>query len=325
MKVLVSVHSPSTVWNIPEEFVERLRRRFPAHQFLHATSDAQTARLIPEADALFSSDMDGRLFAAARRLQWIHSPAAGVGNMLFPELVASPVVLTNSRGMAADTMAEHVVAVTLALFRRLPDAWRRQAEREWAQDAIGATGDRTIGGSTALIVGLGAVGSGAAWRMAALGARVVGVRRRGTAMPDGVEALVAVDRLREVLPAADIVVLTAPHTRETGRLLDAAALAAMKPEAVLVNVSRGALVDEAALADALAAGRLGGAALDVFEREPLPIDSPLWSLPNVLITPHTSGFRRDHWDAATSIFERNLERFFAGEPLLNVVDKAAGY
>jgi phosphoglycerate dehydrogenase-like enzyme len=162
--------------------------------------------------------------------------------------------------------------------------------------------------------------------MSALGARVTGVRRRlRGAPPEGVGAVHAIDRLPALLPAADVVVIAAALTRETRHLFDAAALGRMKREALLVNVSRGKLVDERALAAALEAGTIGGAALDVFEHEPLSPGSPLWALPTVLITPHTSSFRVDHWDVATALFAENLRRFSDGRPLLNVVDKTAGY
>ena len=177
MTVLVSIHSPVEMWTIPDAYVERLRRRFPDQTFLHARTEAEALSLLPEVDVLFAGQITREQLAAARRLRWLHSPAAGVGGMLFPEMVASPVVITNSRGMSADTIAEHVLAVTLALFRRLPHAFRSQAEREWAQDAIGAEGNRLIAGARVLVVGLGAIGTAVAHRMTLLGARVTGLRR----------------------------------------------------------------------------------------------------------------------------------------------------
>jgi phosphoglycerate dehydrogenase-like enzyme len=332
MNVLISIHSPFAMWNIPQRYVDRLRRDFPRHAFLHATGDAQARELIPDADVAFMGTIQRDQLAAAGRLRWIHSPAAGVGGMLFPEMMASPVAITNSRGMSADTIAEHVLAVTLAIFRRLPHALRSQQAKEWAQDAISAEGHRSIAGARVLIVGLGAIGGAVAARMAALGAIVTGIRRRASPAgasaprtPDGVTTVAAPDRLTALLPGADVVVLSAPHTRETRGLIGAAELAVMGPDAILVNVSRGQLVDEAALAAALQAGSIGGAALDVFNDEPLPADSPFWTLPNVLITPHTAGWRPDHWDAAVALFAGNLRRFESGEPLVNMVDKQAGY
>jgi phosphoglycerate dehydrogenase-like enzyme len=308
LTVLVGIHSPFLFWNIPAPHVERLRREFPLHRFVHATSDAETLRSIPDADVAFLAELRPEQLAAAARLH-------------------SPVVLTNSRGISAATIAEHVLAVTLAMFRKLPFAFRSQAAREWAQDAILAPpAIHTIGGSSVLIVGLGSIGLATAQRMAALGARVTGIRRdRSRPLPEGVDAVLRPDALLDALPHADIVVLAAPQTPQTRGLIGAEALAAMRRGAVLVNVSRGKLVDEGALAAALAAGSIGGAALDVFETEPLPADSPLWSMPNVLVTPHMAGFRSDHWDAVTTLFAENLRRFDAARPLLNPVDKAAGY
>jgi phosphoglycerate dehydrogenase-like enzyme len=327
VNILVLIHSPFAMWNIPSAHVQRLERAFPRHRIAVASNDGDGTRLIRDAEVAFSAQVYRDQLLAAPALRWIHSPAAGVGGMLYPEMVQSPVVITNSRGMAAGTMAEHAIAVTLAMFRRLHLAVRRQRERTWAQDEIsGFPANRQIAGARVLIVGLGAIGGAAAAKFAALGARVTGIRRRPDASGvPGVEQMAGPERLRELLPAADVVVVAAPETALTQRIIGADELAAMKSDALLVNVSRGKLVDEAALVEALRAGRIGGAALDVFEHEPLDPASPLWDLPNVLITPHTSGFRPDHWDVATEIFAENLRRYETGQPLFNVVDKSAGY
>jgi phosphoglycerate dehydrogenase-like enzyme len=263
----------------------------------------------------------------ARQLRWIHSPAAGVGNLLFPEMISSPVVLTNNRGNSSGTIGEHVIGVTLALLRGLPLAWRRQAEGVWAQDEINAGPPmRTLRESRVLVVGLGAIGAAVARLATAFGAHVVGVRRRtGQPAPDGVGAVVGPDALADELPLADVVVVAAPDTSETVRLIGERELALMKDDAVLVNVSRGALIDETALVRTLETGRLRGAALDVFEREPLAAGSPLWARHDVLLTPHVAGFHKDHWDIVIGTFTENLRRFAAGEPLVNLVDKKAGY
>jgi phosphoglycerate dehydrogenase-like enzyme len=312
------------MWNIPTEHREKLAAAFPRHQFLHARDDREGLAMIPGADIAFSRHVDRDQLAAAGRLRWIHTPAAGVDGMLYPEMVRSPVVITNSRGMAADTIAEHAIAVTLAMFRRLHVAVQRQVERRWAQDEIASGApNRSVAGSHVLIVGFGAIGRAVGARFEALGADIVGIRRR----PDesASRRVAGPERLHELLRAADVVVICAPQTADTRHLIGAPELSIMRSDALLINVSRGQLVDEAALADALRTNRIGGAALDVFEDEPLARDSPLWSLPDTLITPHTSGFRPDHWDAATDLFSENLRRFEAGQPLLNVVDKSAGY
>ncbi|HEX5475026.1 MAG TPA: D-2-hydroxyacid dehydrogenase [Vicinamibacterales bacterium] len=327
MTILVAIYSPFLAWRIPEAQVAWLREAFPGHSFVRADSDAEMVARIGEADIAFSSLVDAAALAAAPRLRWIHSPAAGVGGMLFPALVQSDVVVTNSRGNSAATIAEHVIAVTLALMRRLPRAWQAQEERRWAQDELSAAGAiRTLHGSRVLVIGLGAIGAAVATRALAFGAGVVGVRRHVHApSPSGLAAVVPPGQLDVQLPAADVVVVAAPQTTETRHLIGAPQLAAMKEDAVLVNVSRGGLIDQAALVRALEAGRPGAVALDVFEHEPLPPDSPLWSHPRVLITPHVAGIHANYWPDAAALFADNLRRFLAGQPLRNVVDKHAGY
>jgi phosphoglycerate dehydrogenase-like enzyme len=327
LTILVAIYSQVSAWNIPDEHVERLRREFPHHSFLSARTDEEVTRLIARANAAFMAEINRDQFGEAAALRWIHSPAAGVGGMLFPELRNSTVVVSNSRGMSADVIAEHVLAVALALFRKLQLAIRRQSERSWAQDEMfAAPSTRTIAGADVLIVGLGSIGTAVARRCSVLGASVTGIRRHPErATPDGVTRAVPPEALLQQLPQADIVVIAAPHTSATRQMIGARELAAMRQDAVLINVSRGKLLDESALVAALSANRIGGAGLDVFDHEPLDPASPLWSFPNVIITPHTSGFRPDHWDAATDLFAENLRRFDAGEPLLNVVDKTAGY
>ncbi len=331
LTVLVGVYSPVPAWNIPAAHVARLQRDFPRHTFLHALSDEEALRVIPSADVAFMAELRPAHLQAARSMRWVHSPAAGIGGMLFPAMVQSAVVLTNSRGISADTIAEHIVGVTLVLFRKLPLAFTAQAARRWAQDEILALPQiRTLAGASVLIVGLGSIGRAAARLLHALGAHVTGIRRSGSgAMPPGVQRTARPDELLDLLPHTDVVVLAAPQTRETQGLIGARELAAMRRDAVLVNVSRGKLVDEEALVAALTAPdatrTIGGAALDVFAQEPLPSESPLWSLPGVLITPHMAGFRPDHWDGVIDLFGDNLRRFESGQTLRNVVDKQAGY
>jgi len=327
VKIVVAIYSDFRSWCIPEEQVQRLRDEFPQHTFTRADSDEETLRAIPPADVAFSSRITPAHLAAAFCLRWIHSPAAGVGAMLFPGMVSSPVVMTNSRGNSSVTIAEHVIAVTLALLRDLPLAQRRQAERVWAQNEFDAGASiRTLRGARVLVVGLGSIGSETARLAVAFGAEVVGLRRRPELDgPDGMVSVLAPASLHHELPRADVVVLAAPQTSETWNLIGDRELSLMKPDAVLVNVSRGKLVDEAALVRALDSHRLRGAALDVFEHEPLDVASPLWGRPDVLITPHVSGFHAGYWPEATRLFAETLRRFEAGQPLENLVDKRAGY
>jgi len=328
--ILVAIYSRFLAWNIPPDNVTALRQGFPHHTFLHARSHYEALEMAGAADILFTAVLRPDVFEAARKLQWIHSPAAGLEFILFPAVVKSPVLVTNSRGVSADTIAEHTLAVVLALFRKLPMAVEAQKSRDWAQAAIVEMPLRTIAGSRVLIVGLGAIGFAAAQRFTSLGAHVDAVRRRPElAKPAGVDQVVSTEHLIDLLPRADVVVLAAPETAATRFLMSARELAAMRRGSILVNVSRGGLVDEAALVRALNAPNsdrtIGAAALDVFEHEPLPAESPLWTLPNVLITPHIAGFRPDHWDAVCSLFAENLHRFDTGQGLSNVVDKREGY
>jgi phosphoglycerate dehydrogenase-like enzyme len=327
MKVVVAIYSDFSSWCIPEVQVQRLRDQFPQHTFTRADSDEETLRAIPPADVAFSSRITPAHLAAAFCLRWIHSPAAGVGAMLFPEMVSSSVVMTNSRGNSSVTIAEHVLAVTLSLFRDLPLAQRRQAERVWAQNEFDTgAAIRTLRGARVLVVGLGSIGSETARLAIAFGAEVVGLRRRPELDgPDGILSVLSPDALHDELPRADLVVLAAPQTSGTWHLIGDRELSLMKRDAILVNVSRGKLVDEAALVRALDGRRLRGAALDVFEHEPLDPASPLWGRPDVLITPHVSGFHAGYWPDATRLFAENLRRFEAGQPLENLVDKHAGY
>lgn len=328
--ILVAIHSRFLAWNIPLDNLTALRERFPQHTFLHARSHDEALELAGDADIMFTAVLRPTVFEAARKLQWIHSPAAGLEFILFPAVIESPVLVTNSRGVSADTIAEHALTVVLALFRKLPMAVEAQRSREWAQAAIVDTPLRTIAGSHVLIVGLGGIGLATAQRFASLGAQVDAVRRRPELpKPSGVDRVVSTARLVDLLPRADVVVLAAPETAATRHLIGPRELAAMRRGSILVNVSRGALVDETALVGALTAPpsdrTLAAAALDVFEHEPLPAESALWTLPNVLVTPHIAGFRPDHWDAVCSLFAENLHRFDTGQGLLNVVDKKEGY
>ena len=322
--VLVSIFSDTAAWNIPAAHVDRLRGQFPALTFLHAETDEQMVRLIPPCQIVFSSRLTAEAFARAPHLRWLHSPAAGVGSMLFPAMQASPVVMSNSRGLSAGAVAEHALLLMLAAARRLPEAVRAQAGRRWIANEL--AGLPMLGGKTLGIVGLGAIGCALAKMGAGLGMRVIGTRRETEApVPEGVAEALAPDALPHLLAASDYVVVAAPLTSETRGLIGAPQFHQMKPTAWLINVARGKLVRETDLIDALQRGIIAGAALDVAEHEPLSEASPLWGLTNVILTPHVGGFREDYWDAATALFASNLQKYLAGEQPANIVDKRAGY
>jgi phosphoglycerate dehydrogenase-like enzyme len=328
MNVVVGVISPAAIWVMPRRFVDQLRRDFPHHTFLDAWDRAALRQLLPRADVAFTPFVDRDVFPSATRLRWVQSPAVGVGSLMFPELLASDVVVTSARGVRARAMAEHVLGVTIALARQFPLAIRAQAAHEWAQERLEGSDSRirTLAGSAMGLIGLGAIGTEVAKIAAPFGFRITAIRRRvDQPIPEGVDRVWTPDRLLDLLADSDVIVLAAPHTPQTKQLIGRRELERVKPGAFFINVARGKLVDDEALVEALRQDRLGGAALDVFTKEPLDAASPYWDLPNVIVTPHTSGALRDYWTPLVALFSENLRRFDRGEPLLNVVDKIAGY
>jgi phosphoglycerate dehydrogenase-like enzyme len=328
MNVLIGVISPAAIWVLPRHFVDQLRREFPQHAFLDAWDRAAIRRLLPEADVAFTPFVDRDVFPSATRLKWVQSAAVGVGSLMFPELLASDVVITSARGIRAQSIAEHVLGVTLALSRRLPVALRAQAAHRWAQDELEGpeSGVRLLNGARLGIVGFGSIGSAIARLATPFGMRISAIRRRAAgALIDGVDEILPPDRLDQLLAKSDVIVLSLPHTPDTKQIIGRRELDRIKRGALLVNIARGKLVDDAAVVEALQDGRLGGAALDVFTREPLDAASPYWDLPNVIVTPHTAGAMQDYWTPLVALFSDNLRRFDRGEPLLNVIDKVAGY
>ena len=255
-------------------------------------------------------------------LRWFHSRSAGLEGVLVPELMASPAVVTNGRGAFSHSLAEFVVAALLFFLKDLRRLVRRQEEGLWDPEDMEMLHGRTLG-----IVGYGDVGRATAALVRPLGLKVLALRRRPELSADDalVDEVLPVERLGELMARADDVVVAAPLTPETRGLVDAKALAAMKPTAVLVNVGRGPVVDEGALVDVLERGAIRGAALDVFETEPLPEGHPFWRLPNVLLSPHCADHVPGWIQDGTRVFLTNLARFQRGEPLVNIVDKTRGY
>jgi len=327
LTVLEFIRDPEAVWNLPRRLVEGLEREFPSVRFLAPLDRAEADRLLPAADVVFGWAVRAENFALAKRLRWIQVGAAGVGPLLFPALVESPVILTNGRGLHAASMAEHTLGVMLAFVRKLHLARDAQRDRRWLQRELWSEPPAfgQLAGATLGLVGFGAVGTAIGVRARALGLTVVAVRRRPAPDPAPAHEQWGIERLPELLARADWLVIAAPHTPETRGLIGRAELARMKSGAVLVNLGRDALVDQAALIEALEHGRLAGAALDVFEHEPLDPESRLWSLPQVIVTPHISGLGPRYWERSVELFAGNLRAFLAGQPLVNVVDKRAGY
>ncbi|MGH9487943.1 MAG: D-2-hydroxyacid dehydrogenase [Terriglobales bacterium] len=333
-KLVIAMHSVRGIWHWPAAATDRLRAEYPQvafHEYprdsedpLTPASAAADAVLFSDADAVIAWRLDPRLYRNARRLRWIHCPSAAVHQLLTPELAAGPIVITNGASVHAAMVAEHGLALLLALARGLPQAQRSQAERRWAPEAwLGQL--RRLAGSTVVLAGLGHIGRELAPRLAALGVTVLGVRRRPELAVAGCAAVYADAELESLLPRADALILALPSTGATAARIGPAQLALLPRRAFLVNLGRGSALDETALHEALVAGRLAGAALDVFAHEPLPPDSPLWHCPSVIITPHVAAAVPDTWEQQTALVARHLRRFLAGEPLEPQVDKVRGY
>jgi phosphoglycerate dehydrogenase-like enzyme len=254
------------------------------------------------------------------RLRWLHIGGVGVDWSLFPELIESDVVLTNSHGVFDVTLPEYLLSLMLALLKDLPGTLRAQAEAQWEHRL-----QEPLAGSRAVIVGAGSIGRSSARMLRALGVDVTLVGRTERAGEPGEGTIRAIDDLPRVAATADWLILIAPLTPETRGFIGAAQLAALPRGARIVNIGRGPVLVEAALVDALRSGALAGAALDVFEVEPLPTDSPLWAMPNVIVSPHIGGDVRETPADFSRVFIANLKRYLAGEPLHHVVDKKLGY
>ncbi|MGH7741974.1 MAG: D-2-hydroxyacid dehydrogenase [Candidatus Eiseniibacteriota bacterium] len=325
--LLEFIRDPRGVWSLPPEEVDRLRRDFPAVRLLSPRTREEASDQLSEADVVLGWAVTADNFARAKRLRWVHLTAAGVGPALFPALIESDVIMTNARGLHAVAMAEHAIGLMLSFARKLHLARDAQREQRWIQRQLlqEAPAFRDLTGATLVLVGLGHVGAAVAERARALGMRVVAVRRRPAPRPEPAHEQWPQARLAEAFAIADWVVVAAPLTENTRHLIWRAELSRMKRDAVLINLGRGALIDEPALVEALERGALGGAGLDVTEEEPLPETSPLWKLPQVILTPHVSGLAPRLWERAIDQFSRNLQAYLAGRPLENVVDKRAGY
>ncbi len=306
------------------EYVEQLRlhARVVVGKAPEVFTDAA-----PEATVLLNwsapRDLNRSVFLMAPKLAWVHSRNAGLDAFLFPELVESPVTLTNGSGVFSPPLGEFALAAMLYFAKDFRRMIRNQVAAKWEPFDVFRLAGQTVG-----ILGYGDIGREVAWRAHAMGMRVLALKRH--LPPPGsdlgpVEKIYPTDQLHEMIEACDYVVVAAPLTAETHHMISGAEFAAMKPEAVIINVGRGPVIDEAAMVRALDEGRIKGAGLDVFELEPLSPESPLYKMENVLVSPHCADNTPDWLDNAMKFFLAQFERFRKGEPLLNVVNKKLGY
>ncbi len=350
MKFLILIHHRFELWNVPDWVIPKLRHDFPNVEFQHFTDyDAATPHLA-DADAIMTWSLRPDQLAVAKQLRWIHSPAAAVHLLMIPEIINSGIVVTNSSRVHGPVVAEHAMSLIMSLARRIPSVVRYQQQHVWSQTPLWHDHPRPteVSGSTLGIIGLGTIGTHVAHMAASLGMRIVATRQHpdkglpkflnpekkvAAPLPEGEGAfhntgshkILGPNDIDQLLEESDFVLLSAPLLPNTRAIISADRLAKMKPDAYIINVARGALIDTSALIDALRNRRIGGAALDVFDTEPLPPDSPLWDLPNILITPHSGAMTSRIWDRHYALLSENLRRFIANEALIGVVNKHEGY
>lgn len=320
MKVLIGYNPMGLESAIPE-----LQETYPEVTFEFCPDREKIIAAIADAD-VYVGWMNRDLFLAAKALKWVQSPSSGINYYLaIPEFVQSDVLLTSARGTHGACLAESVFAMILAHTRGICRSLELQAKKEYSTRAVRGEllelTDMTIG-----IVGFGMVGRSVAERAAAFHMNIIAVDMFPNNKPDDVSELWGLDRLHEMLGLADFVVITVPYTPDTDHMIGAEEIGAMKETAMLVGISRGKIIDEPALIDALKTGKIAYAALDVFAHEPLPEDDPLWDAPNLIITPHAAGGTQYEGKYIIEIIKENLAKFFSGDlPLRNQIDKVRGF
>jgi phosphoglycerate dehydrogenase-like enzyme len=302
-------------------WIPRLKEAAGDVTYQFAATEQEAIQEIQDSDAFFGT-VTPAILSAAQNLQWIQTPMAGLERYFFPALIEHPVIVTNMRGIFHDMIPDHVLSYILCFSRDLHTAIRRQLQRTWAPRDLKVV---HLPESTLGIVGLGGIGYGVAQRAAPHGMRIIAVDPRREDKPPEVAELWRPERLDDLLDEADFVAICAPETPETRGLFGASKFSKMKRSAFFINVGRGRVVRLDPLVEALRSGQIAGAALDVFEQEPLPADHPLWGMDNVIITPHTAGVSAHDEDRRLDLLAENLKRFQAGQPLLNQVNKSAGY
>jgi phosphoglycerate dehydrogenase-like enzyme len=327
-KLLILTHHRLDLWVAPAWFSHRIRELYPQLHVVALTTYDGIEDELRDTDIAFTGSIRPEQFQLARRLRWVHSPSAAVHQFLFPDFVSSDVLLTNAREVHGPVVAEHVLGLMFAMAKQIPQALRYQQKHVWAQGILWSSPmrPRELAGGTVGLVGLGSIGRKVAKHASALGMHVIGVREHPEkGKPDFVDEVLSSAKLDDMLGRVDYLVLSTPVTPSTRGMIARHQFSRMNPGSYLINVGRGPLIHELDLIVALREYQIAGAALDVFEKEPLPADSPLWDLENLLITPHTAGMTEKLWERHYQLFSENLERFLSGQRLLGLVDKRQGY
>lgn len=328
MKVVTYCKHWNPFWCISEEGLDYLRKEFSDVRFVKVQNQDELLKEVPNAEIFFGYELDQEALSAASKLKWIHVPAANVYQFIRPDLKARNIPVTNARGMHATVISEQVLGAMLVFSRRFMDCWKYQQEHHYSQPELlkGSPPLSELRGKTIVILGLGSIGKEIARLSKAFGMRVLASKRNTKGKYENVDAVYSNADFRKALPEADFVVISMARTPETDGLIGEAELELFRKECVIINIARAKIINQQALLRSLKEGKIRGAALDVFEKEPLPSDSELYSLPNVFLTPHTAGVStQEHWPRMIDLFSQNLKRYLSHQPLLNVVDMDAGY
>ncbi|GLS40294.1 3-phosphoglycerate dehydrogenase [Mesorhizobium tianshanense] len=326
-KLIVTSSTPAVgnavtvlLYEFPEEYAQLVHKRFPSVRVLTAKDAASLDEQVSQADVLLAHRFPVEIFDKALRLRWFQCASAGIDTILPIRDRIGALIVTNVRGMHGEVIADYVMTGIAMMHWNLPQFLHDQSRKAWHPRALAPLAGQTLG-----VVGLGSIGTAIARRGKAFGMTVIGSKRDINEPVDGVDKLFPPESVAELLRLSDFVVLAVPHVPETVRLIGREQLRLMRRSAVLVNIARGSAVAESELIEALKAGTIAGAVLDVFEREPLAADSPLWTMSNVIVTPHIAGWMSDYDNRVLEIFNDNLERYLDKTPLRNVVDLNRGY
>jgi len=327
MKIVLYSEHWNRFWSLPPGLVQQLRERFLQLDFLHARTEAEILEFLPDAEIYFGYRFLREHVDSAKRLKWIHVPAASVQPLMELGLKERKIVVTNSRGVHATPIAEHVVGCMLVFSRKFLESWRFQQTHHYGAREIlnDAPPLGELRGKTVLILGAGGIGKEVARLSKAFGMRVLASKKNPEKL-ENVDHVYGPENFRDALPEADFLVISVPRTPETDGVIGEIELSRLKSSSVVINIARARIIRQDALLRCLKENRIRGAALDVFEQEPLPSDSELYSLSNVFLTPHTSGVSSlEHWPRMIELFAENLRRYLAGQPLINVVNLREGY